>query len=675
MIPPDIKSKAAKLKEQIEYHNYRYHVLDSPEISDADYDKLFDELLELERQYPDLVTPDSPSQRVGAPPLDKFRTVRHAVPMLSLNKATTVDEFHDFDKRVHDLLAGEGGQIKYAADLKFDGLAVELIYRGGLLATGSTRGDGLTGEDVTVNLRTIKSIPLKLKDRQPPKLIEVRGEIIMFKSGFEAMNKRRIESGEEPFANPRNAAAGSVRQLDSSITASRPLFFFAYGAGRIAGREFAGHLETMAYLEKAGFRVSPYLKEFKKPEEGREYYDEIGSQRESLDYDIDGIVIKVDNYHQQEILGELSRSPRWAIAWKFPPQQVTTSIEDIKVQVGRTGILTPVAHLKPVQVGGVTVSRASLHNEDELKRKDIKIGDTVLLQRAGDVIPEVVKVIVSRRTGREIDFKMPRFCPVCGAKAVRFEGEAANRCINPLCRAQVVENIYHFTSKAAMDIEGLGYRTVELLIEQGFVKDIADLYDLPHHKEAILKLERTGEKWFSNLVEALERSKNRPLENIIYALGIRNVGEHLASVLANQFGSLENLERQTPESLTAVNEIGPIVAESIVSFFDQKKNLEILIKLKKSGVRFPVQEKSAGLQRSSLSAKTFVLTGSLQGISRAQAKKEIERRGGRVASSVSKKTDFVIVGADPGSKFEKAKQLKIPTLDEAAFKKLLEENG
>jgi len=673
MIPPAIKSRAMKLKELIEYHNYRYHVLDSPEIADADYDKLFDELLGLERQYPDLVTPDSPSQRVGAPPLDKFRTLKHAVPMLSLNKATTVEEFYDFDRRVHEILSGEGGEIKYAVDLKFDGLAVELIYENGLLATGSTRGDGVVGEDVTTNLRTIKSIPLRLKDRQPPKLLEVRGEIIMFKSGFESMNKKRLDSGEEPFANPRNAAAGSVRQLDSAITASRPLFFFAYGIGRISGRHFAGHLETMAYLAKTGFRASPYIKGLGKPEEVLQYYEKIGSQRENLDYDIDGIVIKVNNYHQQEVLGELSRSPRWAVAWKFPPQQVSTIIEDIKVQVGRTGILTPVAHLKPVQVGGVTLSRASLHNEDELKRKDIKIGDTVLIQRAGDVIPEVVKVIISRRTGKEVAFNMPRFCPVCGAKAVRFEGQAANRCINPLCRAQVVENIYHFASKGAMDIDGLGYRTVELLVEHGFVNGTADLYELPKHKDAILKLERTGEKWFANLVEALERSKNQPLENIIYALGIRNVGEHLASVLANQFGSLENLRKQTQESLTAVNEIGPIVAESIVSFFKEKRNLEILDKLQELGVRFPVHEESVAA--GSLSGKIFVLTGSLERVTRSQAKKEIEKRGGRVASSVSKKTDFVIVGADPGSKFEKAKQLAIPTLDEAAFKKLLEEYG
>jgi len=672
MVPEKIKKQAADLRRQIEYHNYRYYSLDQPEISDIEYDQLFDKLLELEKLHPELVTPDSPTQRVGAKPLEKFESVTRALPMLSLNKVTTAEEFRDFDRRVRELMAGEGGQIEYVVDLKFDGLAVELVYQNGLLATGSTRGDGTTGEKITANLKTVKTVPLRLDGDDIPKLLEVRGEVIIFKSQFEILNKKQLEAEDKVFANPRNAAAGSLRQLDSKITASRPLYFFAYAVGRVSGKTFADHFETMKYLKALGFTVSEFLKLFDNPKDVEKYYDLIAQKRDSLDYDIDGIVIKVNNNHQQDILGQIARSPRWAVAWKFPPQQVTTILEDIQVQVGRTGILTPVAHLKPVKVGGVIVSRATLHNEDELKAKDIRIGDSVLIQRAGDVIPDVVAVITSKRTGKEKPFEMPKVCPVCDSKTIRIEGEAANRCVNPYCQAQLVESIAHFASKGAMDIDGLGFKTIEMLAEKNFIHDIADLYDIPRHKDEILKLERTGKKWFSNLEQALEKSKNRPLENLIYALGIRNIGEHLAAVIARQFGSIDNLRRQTHEQLMQVNEIGPIVADSIIAFFKDKRNLEVLDKLKKHGIVFP-EEKTRSIE-GRFTGKTFVLTGTLESFSRDEAKKQIEKLGGRVTSTVTKNTDYVIVGTAPGSKYDKAMKLGVRIWDEAEFKKKLMEN-
>lgn len=672
MVSENIKNRVAELRKLIEHHNYQYYVLDQPEISDFEYDRLFDELQKLENEHPELVIPESPTQRVGAAPLEKFESVKHAQPMLSLNKVTTPEEFDDFVRRVNELLAGEGGDIEYSVDLKFDGLAVELVYEKGYLQIGSTRGDGVTGENVTANLRTIKAIPLRLKGEDIPKLLEVRGEVIIFKSHFEELNKKQLEADEKVFANPRNAAAGSLRQLDSRITASRPLRFLAYAIGRIEGSTLDGHYETMKYLKSLNFNSSKHLKLLKNPDDVKKYFAEISSIRYDLDYDIDGIVIKVNNYRQQEILGQIARSPRWSVAWKFPPEQVTTVVEDIQVQVGRTGILTPVAHLKPVHVGGVTVSRATLHNEDELKAKDIRIGDTVLIQRAGDVIPEVVMVITGKRTGHEKVFKMPKTCPVCNSKTVRLEGEAANRCINPYCRAQLVEHIAHFASKGAMDIEGLGWKTVEMLVEKEFVKNIADLYVIPKHKAEILKIERTGEKWFENLTKALENSKHRSLEDIIYALGIRNIGEHLAAVLAQNFGSIDNLREKTKEQLMEVNEIGPIVADSIVDFFNDKRNIEILNKLQEHGVIFP--EEKVAVKTGKLNGKTFVLTGTLDSFTRNEAKKEIETRGGRVASSVSKNTNYVVVGTDPGSKYDHAMKLGMAILDEANFKKLLSEN-
>lgn len=665
----DPKQRADKLCKLIEHHNHRYYVLDSPEISDAEYDELFDELVELEKEHPELQTPDSPTQRVGAPPLDKFPSKKHSIPMLSLNKATTEDDFLDFNRRMQELIAGEGGDIEYAVEPKYDGLAVELIYEKGVLISGSTRGDGITGEEVTASLRTVKAIPLRLNTDDPPELLEVRGEVFIQSRDFEEFNKRRGDSGEELFANPRNMAAGSLRQLDSRITASRPLRFVVYGIGSVEGLSFGGHYDTLKYLESVAFKISDHLARFDNVVKVERYYKQILSEREKLPYDIDGIVVKVDSYHQQEIAGELSRSPRWAIAWKFPPVQKTTVVENIDVQVGRTGTLTPVAHLKPVQVGGVTVSRATLHNEDEVRRKDVRVGDTVVVQRAGDVIPEVVKVIKEKRTGKEKEFVMPDRCPVCGSHVERIGDEAAIKCTSLYCTAQLIERIFHFASRGAMDIEGLGYKTVETFIEKGIIKDIADLYHLREKEEEIIGIEGMGEKSFQNLVDGLEISKSRELPRIIYALGIFGVGENTANLLACNFGSIENLISASEEDLQKVEGIGPIVARSVYSFFNDKTNIEIISKLRKSGLEFP--ETRTKMKAGPLTGKTFVLTGTLVDFTRSAAKKAIESLGGKVTSSISKKTDYMVAGESPGSKLDKARKLGVSILDETAFKKLI----
>lgn len=668
-----IRERAKRLREEIDHHNYRYYILDSPEISDADFDRLFDELLELEAKYPQLLTPDSPTQRVGAPPLEEFRTVRHALPMLSLNKATSEEEFFDFHRRVLELSGAPEEKIHYTVEPKFDGLAVELVYSKGLFQLGSTRGDGTSGEDITVNLRTVKTIPLHLRPDggRVPDLIEVRGEVIIFKEDFEKLNKARAEVGEEPFANPRNAAAGSVRQLDSKITASRPLRFFAYGIGLLQGRSLSSHYRTLHYLSQLGFKINPYVKLCREKSEVTDHHQLILSKRSKLEYDIDGTVVKVDSYNLQSEIGELSHSPRWAVAWKFPPQQETTKIEEISISVGRTGALTPIALLEPVRVGGVEVSRASLHNEDEIAKKDIRVGDTVVVQRAGDVIPEVVKVITSKRTGEEKRFVMPRRCPVCGSKVERPPGEAISRCTRISCPAQVKERIAHFVSKGAMNIEGLGIKTISQLVERKMIADPADLYFLT--MEELLPMERMGEKLATNILSEIEKSKTPSLTRLVFSLGIRNVGYHLAQVLAKQFGSLDNLRSQTVEGLTAVHEIGPVVATSIHNFFQDPRNLEFLEKLKKGEVKFPVERKLEATLP--LTGKTFVLTGALEKFTREQAKSAVEELGGRVSAAVSRKTDYVVVGADPGSKYEKARQLGIKIMEEAEFVELVETHG
>jgi DNA ligase (NAD+) len=668
MTKPDRKTlqKVKELREQINYHNCRYYVLDSPEISDAEYDRLFDELVELEKRHPDLVTSDSPTQRVGAAPLDEFKTVRHSIPMLSLNKATSEAEFLDFHRRARELSGVDEKKIKYTVEPKFDGLAVELVYRKGAFAIGSTRGDGMVGEDVTRNLRTIKSIPLKLLGKTPPDLIEVRGEVIINKDDFERLNKQRERSDEPLFANPRNAAAGSVRQLDSKITSTRPLNMFAYGIGRVEGRRLSNHWDSIQYLKGLGLKISQYVELCDSVDQVRSHYEKLLDKRDDLPYEIDGMVIKVNDFDLQRDIGELSRSPRWAVAWKFPPQQETTKVKNIIVSVGRTGALTPVALLEPVRVGGVEVSRATLHNEDEVKKKDVRIGDTVVIQRAGDVIPEVVKVVETKRTGKEKKFVMPDKCPVCGSKAERPPGEAIHRCTGIACPAQIKENLAHFAWKGAMDMDGLGFKLLEQMVDKKIIQDQADLYFLK--KQDIMKMDRMGDKLAGNILDAIDKSRNPSLNNLIYALGIRNVGYHLAGVLAKNFRSIDNLAKQSIDDLTQVHEIGPIVAESIYNFFHNPKNLKVLEKLKKGKVKFP--EEKAVEKETPLSGKTFVLTGGLKSFSRDQATKIIEEMGGRVTSSVSKKTDFVIVGKDPGSKYDKALELKVKTLNEEEFKKL-----
>lgn len=655
------------LKDRVNYHNYRYYVLDNPEISDAEYDRLFDELLDLENQYPEFITPDSPTQRVGAFPLEEFKTVRHSLPMLSLNKATSEMEYLDFHRRVLELSDVSEKEIAYTVEPKFDGLAVELIYSHGVFIRGATRGDGTTGEDVSSNLRTIKSIPLRLMGESWPDLLEIRGEVIMNKDDFEKLNKEREQKGEPLFANPRNAAAGSVRQLDPRVTSTRPLNLFAYGIGRIEGKDLTNQWDTICCLRALGFKVSQYVQFCRNVREVSEYYERILELRNELPYEIDGIVIKLNGFELQERLGELSRSPRWAVAWKFPPQQENTRITDIVVSVGRTGALTPVAILEPVRVGGVGVSRATLHNEDEIRKKDVRIGDRVIIQRAGDVIPEVVKVIDSVRTGNETPFSMPDQCPVCGSKVERPEGEAVHRCTGIACPAQLKENLAHFASKGAMDMDGLGRKFLEQMVDRGIIKDQADLYFLK--KEDLMKMERMGDKLAQNLLNAIDKSRTPSLTNLIYALGIRNVGYHLAGVLAKNFRSIENLAAQDIEDLTQVHEIGPIVAQSIYNFFRNPRNLRILERLQEGGVKFPAVEVES--QNRPFSGKTFVLTGSLDAFTRQEARKLIEDSGGRVASSVSKKTDFVVVGQDPGSKYDTALKLGVKTLSEKVFKEMV----
>lgn len=655
------------LREQINHHNYLYYVLDNPEVSDAEYDRLFDQLVELEEKYPELVTSDSPTQRVGATPLKEFKSVRHSLPMLSLNKATSEAGFLDFHRRVLELSEVSEKVIRYVVEPKFDGLAVEVVYEKGIFVLGSTRGDGMVGEDVTLNLRTIKPIPLRLLGDPNPDLIEIRGEVIINKPDFERLNRERTERGEPLFANPRNAAAGSVRQLDPKITSTRPLKMFAYATGRVEGKELANHWDSLNYLKLLGFKISQYVKLCESVEQVKEYYQKILNQRNDLPYEIDGIVIKVNEFALQEKLGELSRSPRWAIAWKFPAQQEHTKIKDIIISVGRTGALTPVAMLEPVRVGGVEVSRASLHNEDEISKKDVRVGDTVIIQRAGDVIPEVVKVVSSKRTGKEEKFSMPDRCPVCGSRAERPEGEAVLRCTGIACPAQIKENLAYFVSKGAMNMDGLGYKLLDQMVEKKIIQDQADLYFLK--KEDIMKMDRMGDKLAENILKAIDKGRNPGLTNLIYALGIRNVGYHLAGVLAKSFKSIDNLAGQTIEELARIYEIGPIVAQSIYNFFQSPENLKVLEKLKKGGVQFPAEKIEE--REAPLSGKTFVLTGGLDSFTRAEARKLIENMGGRVASSVSNKTDFVIAGKGTGSKYGNALRLGIRILDENEFKEMI----
>jgi DNA ligase (NAD+) len=660
--------RISELQDLIEYHNRRYYQLDDPEISDHEYDRLMRELMELEERYPDIDRSASPTQRVGATPLEKFSSVTHLTPMLSLGNAFSEEEVAEFDERLKRLL-GNKADVDFVAEPKIDGVAINLVFEKGAFIVGATRGDGITGEDVTQNLRTIRTLPLKMKSRDRerfPDRIEIRGEVYLEKEAFRRLNERRVEQGESPFANPRNAAAGSLRQLDPRITAKRPLNIFCYGVGIIEGMSLSTHWDVLKALHDWGFPTNPNIRRAGDIQDCIAYYRRIESIRETLPYEIDGIVLKVNSLSLQDRLGMVSRSPRWAVAVKFAPTQATTVIEDIVVGVGRTGVLTPVAVMKPVQVGGVTVSRATLHNEDEIAKKDVRIGDTVIVQRAGDVIPEVVKVIESKRTGKEKPFRMPEKCPVCGSKVVRLEGEVAQRCIDLACPAQIRENIRHFVSRGGMDIEGLGERIVTQLLDAGLIRDPADLYGIT--KGQLLELERFADKSAENLITAIARSKNPPLERLLFALGIRHVGEYVAKILARKFGSIAKIEAASQEELTAIEGIGPTIAESLFKFFHEPQNLKILRKLEQAGVK-PVAERQA--MSTALEGKTFVFTGGLKGFSREKAKEMVEALGGAATSSVSKKTDYVVAGDDPGSKYEKAKSLGVTILDEEAFLKLI----
>jgi DNA ligase (NAD+) len=655
-----------RIREEINYHNYRYYVLDSPVVSDQEYDRLMRRLEELEKTYPDLVTPDSPTRKVGAPPLEEFGTVTHSVPMLSLQNALSSDELVDFDKRTKKLLGDRG--FGYVAEPKIDGLGVEVVYRDGTYTQGSTRGDGYTGEDVTENLRTIRSLPLRLisSDGAPPALLEVRGEVYMAKSDFSKLNRRREAEGEPTFANPRNAAAGSVRQLDSSVTASRRLNIFIYAMGRIEGVEFKTHWEMLQAFKSWGLRVNPEIETCRSIEDAVSFHQGLEARRNSLDYEIDGVVLKVDDLALQNELGQISRSPRWAIAYKFQPEQATTVIEDIIVQVGRTGALTPVAVMKPVRIGGVEVKRATLHNQDEIDRKDVRIGDTVVVQRAGDVIPEVVTVVAEKRSSGAKPFKIPGTCPVCGSDVYKDPDEAVSRCTNVTCPAIVKQSIKHFASKSAMDIDGLGSKLVDLLVDVGLVHTFADLYRLT--KDDLVDLERLADKSAENLIGALQKSRATTLARLIYALGIRHVGYHVAQVLADNFASVAELERADQVRLTSIKEIGPKVAESIRTFFSLKQNRSAVEDLLSQGVHYEAPGKRHGAK---LEGKVFVFTGSLKRFKRSEAKQTVESLGGRVASGVSKKVDYVVVGEDPGSKLEEAKQLGIETIDEQEFEEIV----
>jgi len=664
MVPRLTEERVNQLRKEIEYHNYRYYVLNDPQVSDAEYDTLMKELEELERRYPELRTPNSPTQRVGAPPLEEFGTVTHTIPMLSLANAMEEGDVVEFDKRIKRFLK-TNEEIEYVAEPKLDGIAVELIYERGAFVIGSTRGDGVTGEDVTQNLRTIRTIPLHLieKEEHPPERLEVRGEVYMEVNDFKELNKRRERSGESLFANPRNAAAGSLRQLDPSITARRPLKIFCYNIGEVRGREFDSQWEVLEMLPKWGLRVNPLVRRCNTMYDINNYYKEINTLRSELPYEMDGVVIKVNSFDVQRSLGEVSRSPRWALAYKFPAQEATTKIIDIKVQVGRTGALTPVAEMEPIRIGGVEVKRATLHNQDEIEKKDIRIGDTVVVRRAGDVIPEVVKAIESERTGAERKFTMPDKCPVCGADVVRLPGEAIHRCVGISCLAQLKGRIRHFASKRAMDIDGLGVRLIDQLVDRGLVKDIADLYYLK--RDNLATLERMAQKSAENLIQALGKSAHPSLSRFIYALGIRHVGEHIAQMLAQRLKSLEHFFRITEEELLEISEIGPEVAQSILRFFSDMGNREEIKRLHRAGVKIEEPRKEGPLK-----GKTFLFTGVLEGMTRNEAKDFVEGAGGEVASSIGRKVDYVVVGKDPGSKYEKARELNLKIIDEVEFKRL-----
>ncbi len=676
----EIKKEIERLRKEIEYHNYRYYVLDSPVIPDSEYDKLFRRLQELEEKYPEFKDPNSPTCRVGAPPLDKFEKVPHSVPMLSLANAFNENELREFDERVKRFLRlSPDTDIEYVVEPKIDGLAIELVYENNVLVRGSTRGDGYIGEDVTQNLRTIKTIPLYLPEDSGFTLIEVRGEVYIDKDQFYKINEERAKQGLPLFANPRNCASGSVRQLDPKETAKRNLKCFMYGVGRYEGRQINSQWELLQVLKELRFRVNPLAKKVKNIDEAIEHCKYLDSIRDSLEYEIDGAVVKVNDFDLQNKLGSVGRAPRWAIAYKFEEEVAVTKLIDVIYQVGRTGIITPVAVLEPVQIKGVTVKRATLHNFEEIKDKDIRKGDYVYIKRAGDVIPEIIGPVKEKRTGKEEEILPPKTCPVCNAPVIKEEGEVAYRCSNNLgCEAQTIRSIQHFVSKNCMDIEGFGNKIVELFVEKGLIKNICDIFTLKEKKNEILKLEGFAYKSTENLLNAIEKSKKNTLWRLINGLGIRHVGEQLAKQLAICFKNLENLMNASKEEIVnciykadaKTKRTSTIIADSIYNFFRSEINRKIIQRLKELGVNFEEYE-LIEKKDSPIANKVFVFTGTLDRFTRNEAKEIVERLGGKVSNSVSKKTDFVVVGRDPGSKFEKAKKLGVKIINEEEFLKLI----
>jgi len=678
-VPSDIATEVEDLRRRINRANFLYYVKNQPDISDAEYDRLLRRLQELESQYPQVLTPDSPTQRVGTAPQDEFGVFDHRTPMLSLANAFSEDELRAFDGRCKRVLGmGIGEDLEYVCELKFDGLAVSLTYVDGVFTAGATRGDGYRGENISENLRTVRSIPMNLRhtrresaDAKPvPALVEVRGEVILTHEEFRRINEERETSGEPTFANPRNAAAGSVRQLDPRVTARRRLTMFCYGVGAYEGIDFDTHYEVLCALGDWGFRVNPDVRLCRNVDEAAAYIDEWGSRKESLSYDIDGMVVKINSLGLQSRLGNLARSPRWAVAYKYPAHQVTTKVNNIRVQVGRTGALTPVADLEPVEVGGVTVSRATLHNEDEIRRKDVRVGDTVVVQRAGEVIPEVVEVLKEKRTGGEIEFVMPTHCPVCGAEVEKPEGEAVARCVGIACPAQIRERIIHFASRTAMDIEHVGPALVDQMVDRGLVRDPADLYRL--EEKDLLGLERMAEKSAVNVLTAIRKSKVAELSRLVYALGIRHVGERTAAGLAEHFGSIGALAGATEEELARVPDVGPVVAKSIAKFFAEPENLEVIGKLREAGID---PRADARRESEAFSGKTVVFTGGLETMPRDRAEALVRRLGGHPSSSVSKATSMVVAGEKAGSKLEKAQSIGVTVISESEFVELLKQSG
>ena len=668
-----IQQKIEQLRAEINEHNYRYYVLDDPQVTDQYYDRLMRELQALEAQHPELISDDSPTQRVGAAAASQFETVQHLVPMLSLDNAFNQEEMLAFDKRLKDLLEVEG-DLEYVAEPKLDGLAVSLIYQDGKLVLGATRGDGKSGENITANVRTIQSIPLRLQPKKAPQLIEVRGEVYMTHDGFRKLNDMQRKKEAKEFANPRNAAAGSLRQLDPKITASRPLTFCSYAIAQLEGMDMPdSQFAQMQLVKTLGLPISPYIEKLASIEQCFDYFERMSARRDQLAFDIDGVVFKLNNAEQQRRAGFVSRAPRWAIAWKFPAQEVMTKLLDVEFQVGRTGALTPVARLEPVEVAGVIVSNATLHNMDEIERKDIRIGDTVIVRRAGDVIPEVVSAVLKFRKPTFKQPVMPKRCPVCNSEVIRIEGQAAYRCTGGLvCAAQRKEAIKHFASRKAMDIDGLGDKIVEQLIERELIHSVADLYSLT--LEQLASLERMAEKSAQNLLDALEKSKQTTLPRFIYALGIREVGEATALALANYFRDLKALENADEETLMQVDDVGPVVAANIVHFFAQTENDKVIDALLAAGIHWPTIE-APDPNALPLAGDTYVVTGTLENYTRTQAKELLAGLGAKVSASVSKKTTAVIAGDKPGSKVEKAEKLGVEILDEQAFEQLVKNNG